>query len=375
MDFEQALIHTQQRLSREGSDIGSLLENAKNWTPATLVGEREWGRILERARNLPISMGAFPFGFEFPLHTKSPEADFVASVKAGTLTSSIFYERARASSEDRLAGSIVNLFDEMDGEDPTLRNIVDRKTMLEFDVGSAKDADPELPGFFLRPGLKPIMGNKGQVDDVLTVARALYSCVGWQLSRAEEGRLAQVYKAQPNDTRMDSFGIFPSRGRGIRLAIMGINSSCELDTFLKAIGWPGETAMVDEVVQSFQERAQITRNGINLDVQGDCIGPTLGLTAMVKQRYTNDPRYFLDETDLWLPFLDALYQEDIVVREKVDALEGWLAKPGILYGKSGRFVLMRGIHHMKIVISDGLLSQAKAYVYMMLSALDSKVGI
>ena len=39
----------------------------------------------------------------------------------------------------------------------------------------------------------------------------------------------------------------------------------------------------------------------------------------------------------------------------------------MLYGKSGRFVLLRGIHHIKLVVSGNRLQKAKAYVFMVLS--------
>ena len=39
----------------------------------------------------------------------------------------------------------------------------------------------------------------------------------------------------------------------------------------------------------------------------------------------------------------------------------------MLYGKTGRYVLLRGIHHIKLVISGNKLRKAKAYVFMVLS--------
>ncbi len=369
MNFEKTLLQTQNRLSNEGSNMGNLLEMSKKWTPETLIGEDEWKKILGRARNLPISMGAFPFGFEFPLHSSSPGADFGVSLTGGTPTSNIFCGRAK-SGTDKLAEALAKLFERMDCEDSKLPSIVGQKVMLEFDIGSAKKAIPELPGFFLRPGSIPIIGGEGQFNDILTVTDALFSSVGWELDLAEKRKLEQIYRSQPNGTRMDSFGIFPSRSRGIRLAVMGINSSSELNSFLRNIDWPGNSSTVQGVVKDLQEHANIVQNGVNLDVQGENLGSVLGLTAMVKKRYTNDPRYWLDDTDLWYPFLDVLSQVDIVIQGKLSALKGWTAKPELFYGKTGRFVVLRGIHHVKMVFSDGVLSKVKAYVFMVLTSVD-----
>ena len=56
-----------------------------------------------------------------------------------------------------------------------------------------------------------------------------------------------------------------------------------------------------------------------------------------------------------------------MVPEKIEALAGWVSKPTMLFAKSGRFVLLRGIHHIKLVISGNQLRKAKAYVFMVLS--------
>ena len=187
------------------------------------------------------------------------------------------------------------------------------------------------------------------------------------MNAAERKNVERVYLAQPEDTRMDSFGVFPSRSRAIRLAIMGFKSQQELCSYLGNAGWPGQVSAVDSVITRFKDRANIVRHGANIDVLEDGVGPTLGLTLIVKQRYTKDSRYWLDGLTDWDPFLEALRHEDLVVPEKLAALAGWVSKPTTLFGKSGRYVLLRGIHHIKLVISGNQLRQAKAYVFMVLS--------
>ena len=104
--------------------------------------------------------------------------------------------------------------------------------------------------------------------------------------------------------------------------------------------------------------------GWNIDVREEGLGPTLGLTLIVKQRYTKDSRYWLDGLTDWDPFLDALSHEDIVRPEKLAALADWVSKPTPLFAKTGRFVLLRGIHHIKLVLFENHLRKAKAYVFM-----------
>ena len=367
MDIDAAVALTQDRLAEEGGTMGELLGHFRNRVSPVLIGDPQWELILERAGKLPITMGALPFGFELPLHANEPRADFGVSLASGTRTAALFRERARADATDETARVITRLFGQMETEDSALHDIVGRKLMLEYDIGSAGDGGRSLPGMFLRPGERPILGARGQATDVLVVADALFSCLGWEMSGPERENIERAYLAQPEGTRMDSFGVFPSRSRALRLAIMGFRSRQATWRYLEDTGWPGHLPAVDSVIARFDERASIQRTGVNIDVRKEGVGPTLGLTLIVKQRYTKDSRYWLDGLTDWEPFLKALSHEDLVVPEKLGALAGWVSKPTTLFGKSGRFVMLRGIHHIKLVVSGDRLREAKAYVFMVLS--------
>ncbi|MYE94354.1 MAG: hypothetical protein F4238_13445, partial [Gemmatimonadetes bacterium] len=294
MDTDAAVALTQDRLAEEGGTMGELLGHFRNRVSPVLIGGPQWERILESAGKLPITMGALPFGFELPLHASEPRADFGVSLASGTRTAAFFRERARADGTDETASVITRLFGRMETEDSPLREIVGRKLMLEYDIGSARPGGRSLPGMFLRPGERPILGARGQAADVRVVADALFSCLGWEMSELERENIERAYLAQPDGTRMDSFGAFPSRSRFIRLAIMGFRSRRATWRYLEDTGWPGHIPAVDSVIARFDERASIQRTGVNIDVREEGVGPTLGLTLIVKQRYTKDSRYWLD---------------------------------------------------------------------------------
>ena len=364
MDIDEAITLTQRHLAQEGETMGDLIGHFRSKVSPVLVGEPQWKRIVECAGGLPITLGALPFGFELPLHDRRPQADLGVSLASGTATAEFF----RAAEGDETAGIVTRLFSQMDATNSRLREIVGPKLMLEFDIGSAGEGERPLPGVFLRPGERPIVGASGQVDDVNVVVDALVSGVGWASNGAERRQVQRAYLAQPRDTRLDSFGVFPSRERAIRLAVMGFKSQRETCTYLEEAGWPGDLAAVRGVMSRFRQRANIVRSGANIDVREDGLGPTLGLTLIVKQRYTNDSRYWLDGLTDWDPFLGALAEEEIVAPDKLAALADWASTPTPIFGKAGRYVLLRGIHHIKLVITDGALRQAKAYVFLVLSA-------
>ena len=367
MEIDEAVALTQDRLAEEGGTMRELLAHFREVISPILIGDSEWERVQECAGKHPITMGALPFGFELPLHEHKPEADFGVSLASGTRPAAFFLERAKTEKTDETAKSIARLFRQMDTEDSPLREIVGRKVMLEYDIGSATGVERPRPAMFLRPGERPIIGASGQVHDVRMVVDALVSCVGWEKNDAERGNVERVYLAQPEDTRMDSFGVFPSRSRAMRLAIMGFKTQQAIRSYLEEAGWPGEISAVDAVISRFKERASIARIGVNLDVREHGVGPTLGLTLIVKQRYTKDSRYWLDGLTDWDPFLEALSQEALADPAKLTALADWVSSPKTLFAKSGRYVLLRGIHHIKLVISGNQLRQAKAYVFLVLS--------
>ena len=367
MHIDEAVLRTQERLAQEGQNMSELLGYFRERISPSLIGEIHWKWILDRAETLPIEMGAFPFGFEIPLHDTKPIADFGVSLASGTRTATFYEELLRTNRADDTAKAIVRLFELMESKESKLRDIVGRKLMLEFDIGSVLDDLHKTPGMFLRPGERPVMGSGKQIADVMNVVDALVSCVGWIRNETERKNVEHAYLAQPEHTRMDSFGIFPSRFRSIRLAVMGFKSTKELCTYLENTGWPGEIPAVESVVSRFRERANVVRIGINIDVQESGLGPSLGLTLIVKQRFTKDSRYWLDGLTDWDPLLRALSFEDAVVADKLKELEGWKSKPTVLFAKSGRFVLLRGIHHIKLVVSDNRIRKVKAYLFLVLS--------
>ena len=138
---------------------------------------------------------------------------------------------------------------------------------------------------------------------------------------------------------MDSFGVFPSRSRAIRLAIMGFKSRRGNTLLSRRDGLAGRVPGCRLRHRTLQGTCEYRENRCEYRRAEEGVGPTLGLTLIVQQRYTKDSRYWLDGLTDWDPFLEALSHEDIVVPEKLAALADWVSKPTMLFAKSGRFVM------------------------------------
>lgn len=371
MDFEEGLARTQERLADEANSFAEVLERLRSLIPAELIGEVEWQDVLERARPLPETIGAFPFGFELPLHERRPGADLGVSVVGGTGPGTFFEETGRSKTADHSAAGIARLLRETESENSPLRRVIGRKMMLEYDVASAAmDAPPE-PGIFLRPAERPIVGGGNRLRDVGIVLDALVSAIGWTPDTAERRLAEQVFEAQRPHTRIDSFGAFPSRERAIRMAVTGFRNSRDVAEFLGRVGWPGQRSAVISTVSQFEEPERFASLGVHLDVHADGLGRTLGLSFLAKERVAKDSRYWLDDLRLWTPFIDVLSEAGLAVGEKLAALAKWSPGPTTLFGASGPFVLLRGIHHFKLVLARDRIDQVKCYPFMVLIAAPS----
>ncbi len=368
MNFGQGLVFTQERLSREAGSLGELLARLRGRVSPVLIGDREWRHLLERAGKLPVTMAALPFGFELPLHEHRPGADLGVSVVGGTGSEAYFEDLVRSGNENPAISGIVRLLRETGRDDSHLGQVIGRKMMLEYDVWSAPGGAKPAPGVFLRPAERPIMGggDDERIQDIRVVLAALVSAVGWNFDTAERRLTERVHLAQPADTRIDSFGAFPARKRAVRLAVTGFRSLHDIAVFLERAGWRGEAVL--STASSLEQRGGFENLGVHIDVRADGLGSSLGLSFIAKHRVANDPSYWLDRPDLWTSFFNGLRKEKLAVQEKLEALAAWSPGPTTLFGSSGAFVLVRGIHHVKFVLIGNRIAQVKAYLFMALTA-------
>lgn len=368
MDIGSDWAATEERLAREAVSLGEVLEGLRGFVSPVLIGASEWLQLLDRARELPASLAAYPFGFEFPVHEQRPGADLGVSVVGETGPAAFFEQGAKSEDADPSATAIASLLSETHSADSPLGRIVGRKMMLEFDVDMAPPGERPDPGVFLRPAEAPIVGGEGRrgLEALGIVLDGLVSAVGWNPDPAEVRQCERIYLALEPDAKVESLGAFPSRERVLRFSATRFRSTSSLVAFLERAGWPGSLSLAAETVSRFEARGAFVSVGANMDVLAEGCGPTLGLSILAKQREPNDPAYWVDRPGQWSAFLDVLREDGLAVPEKLAALTDWTQGPTVLFGKSGPFVLMRGIHHAKLVLVENRLDKLKVYVFMLL---------
>lgn len=367
MNLEEQCSATETLLSSEAGSLGELLELLRDRVSPALIGDPEWMRLQECARELPATIAAFPFGFELPLHERRPHADLGVSVVGGTVSATFFEKEGASKDAGSSAAGIAGLLRATEPGDSPLRQVVGRKMMLEYDIEATLGGGRADPGLFLRPAERPILGDGAdqRLRDIGCVLDAIVTAAGWRPDAAEHRQVERVYRAQTPGTRIDSFGAFPSRERAIRLAVSGFRTSCEIVAFLERAGWPGQRATAASAVSRLEERGAFVGAGVHFDVHADGLGPTLGLSFLAKKREANDPRYWVDSPDQWTSFLNCLRAEGHGLGEKIAALAQWSSGAEPLFCRSGAFILMRGIHHIKLVLKGDRVEQAKGYVFFL----------
>ena len=362
---EESRAAIERHMLAQASSLGALVEQFRSHISPVLIDGPGWDKLLERARALPVSLGAFGFGFELPLHQREPRADLGVGLFEGSRSASHFLEWRRSNDADSSTAATARLLHELGREGSDLRRIAGNRMLLEYDVDPAHRGAPPDPGLFLYPAadMLPGEGSVRQIEDLGVVTGAVAAAGGWEPDAAERAQIERVYQAMAPDTYIGVVGAFPSRDRAIRLASLGFRATGAAMEFLERIGWPGSHAIVASTLSHFEDRDAFKRIGVHVDVSARGVGPTLGLSLYpALQEWLKDIRH-------WIPLMDGLRELGLAVPEKLSALADSSTGTDVLPGKSGQFMLMRGIHHIKLTVADDRIDQVKAYVFYLLFAI------
>ena len=333
----------EERLLSEAESLGALLGTLTDCVSPVLLDEAHWPPILAAAERWPVTCGALAFGFEFHLLDPRPRADFGLTLVPCGRTADWIKRQAEAGTAPPFMSRLAGLLDEMGIEGGPLNREIDR-AMLEIDIASAPSGTPKGPGVFLYFRERAA----GERPEVKVVLAALNAAVGWA-DDSDEHRLAErVQRAVPPGARLISLGAFPSRGRGLRLTALGFRKGAELADFLRAVGWCGPYDALADIIARLEKSGAFERLGVMLHGCGDVLDTRLGL-------------YLRQRPSALTALREGLGGEGCL-ESKLSGLRATATSPVALWGKTGEFTLLRGINHVKLVLSEAGLEQVKAYV-------------
>ena len=368
MNIDEHWSHTEERLLHEADSLAALLQQLRGRISPVMIGEPAWEKLVERARELPVTMAAFPFGFEYPMHELRPEADLGVSVVAGSRTAASFEQAGGAEDADPSTAGIAWLLDELEREDSPLGRIAGGKMLLEYDVDASGGGAQPDPGVFLYPEEQVLVGDGQRFPDLSVVVDAVASATGQNLETAGRREIERVYRATTPEMSVRSVGAFPSRESGIRLAITGFRKTHDAVAFLERAGWPGRRSTVASIASRLEERRAFAYMGVHFDMSAGGVGPTLGLSF-----YARDEQWLKDLRH-WTALIDGIREERLAVPEKLSELANSSSGATSLFGKSGPFLLVRGIHHLKLVLTGDQVEQVKAYVFLLMLGIRPQGG-
>ena len=205
--------------------------------------------------------------------------------------------------------------------------------------------------------------------DLGLMADAITSATGKELDRATRRQIEELYLAMEPESMVAGIGFFPARRGGLRFNVEGFRKGCSAVAFLERAGWSGQRPFVASILSRYRERGAFTHLGVHLDAGADGVGPALGLSF-----YAGETAW-VEDVRCWQPLIDGMQEDGLAVSEKLSALaDTWLGVITV-FGASGPFVLVRGIHHIKFTVTGDRIEQVKAYVFMLMLRSASFTGL
>ena len=369
MSVREDWVYTEERLADLTGSMAQLLMAIRAYISARLIEGDGWQELLVRASEVPATLGAFPFGFEIPLQDERTTADFGVTLVGGSRTAAGYQERNRLGETDRSAATLAWLLNETDREDSLLRRAVGRKMLLEYDIDPMPGDERPDPGVFLYPVDDVLASGSERLRELDAIHDALAHVGGWDQDPAERRVLRRLYRTLPPDTLIRACGTFPSRERTMRIAVTGFRTACDVRAFLERADWPGSAAAVEDTVSFFETRQAFAYLGVHFDITGDGVGPRLGLSFFARERE------WLKDIRFWTALLDSLNGQEYALSDKLQELTRCSTGSTTLMSRSGPIMLVRGIHHIKLVITGDQVDQAKAYVFFLMMCKRAKDGI
>ncbi|MCY3747299.1 MAG: hypothetical protein OXH05_13835 [Acidobacteria bacterium] len=353
---------TEQALRREAASLEALLLPFAGRLSPLLIGEAEWRRVWERVGGLPVTLAAFPFGFELPLHEPRPIADLGLSLLGDSVSEEFYTAGARRADADPVTRAIGRLLDETRAEDSALRRVAGRKMMLEYDVPRTPDETAPHPGVFLYPAAGVLIGGAfaERRSDLGVVVDALVAALGWEPDALERREAERVFAALAPGAAIRGVGAFLSRSRAIRLAVTDFRNASELVAFLERADWRGNRGLVASVAGRMGRRHAFGTLGVHLDVRADGLGTNLGLS------FFPSAGEWVKDIEPWQALLDGLGEDGLGTPAKLSALKETSCGLEPVLGRAGSYLLLRGIHHVKLVLNPERVEQVKAYVFWLL---------
>ena len=362
MNIEESRAGLEKHMLAQPDSVGELLEQFRSRISPELIDGPGWDRLLQRARALPISLATSGFGFELPLHEPEPRGDLGVALFEGSLSAAHFEEWCRTRPDDPATAAAFRLLRAM-GRESEIQRIGGTKLMLEYDIDPGRAGPPPDPGIFLYPAPE-VLSSKDAVLGLTgfhAATDAVTAAAGWTLEGTERNQIERVFSAMPPGTHVGSVGAFPARSDGLRIAVTGFRKTRDFTDFLDRTDWPGQSEAVAPFLSEMEARDAFAHLAAHFDIPAHGgLGPALGVSF-----YARDVQWVKD-VDPWMELINGVGERGFALPDKLSALATAWSGAEAVFGRRSMLLLVRGIHHIKLVVSGGRFTQAKAYVFVLI---------
>ena len=361
MNIEESRAVLEKHMLAQADSVGELLEQFRSRISSALIGDCGWDRLLERARALPISLATSGFGFELPLHDPEPRADLGVALFEGSLSATHFEEWCRTQPDDPSTVSAFRLLRTM-GRESAIRRIGGTKLMLEYDIDPGRVGPLPDPGIFLYPAPDALScrDSVGGLEGFHAAADAVAGAGGWKLEAGERRQIERLFSAMPPGTHVGSVGAFPARSDGLRIAVTGFRKTRDFTAFLDRTDWSGRPEAVAPFLSAMEERDAFAHLAAHFDIPAHGgLGPALGVSF-----YARDTQW-VKEVEPWMELIDGVGEHGLALPDKLSALATSWPGAEAVFGRRSMLLLVKGIHHIKLVVADDRFAQVKGYVFVL----------
>jgi hypothetical protein len=335
----------------------SILPGVLPQVPNELIGMESRARVRDIAARLPAILAGSTFGFECPLATDNPEADFLVSI-SGVNGAALLSETATYAlqNDSAPAWSSVAELAELWADGQSIDNV-----WLEFDLTGETQFVPNL---FFQPVYAE--GNHQALREILSKIGTVL--LGRMISAELETSLTRCINALPERARIFQVGAMRARSLyGLRLCVDQIYLDRIL-FYLEQIGYRGDLDFVRATFISLQRRTDAYALHLDLCPELD-VG--IGLECYLNPLHSEDHQQVRLQQ-----LLRFLVEVGVCSKSKASAVARFpgtadverhsaewpvaLKKIGSFLGRSSTF--HRRLHHIKITFGESSRVQAKAYL-------------
>ena len=306
--------------------------------PRVLVGDRSWSRVLSLSRGLPLAVADHEFGFECPLGTPDPDADFgFAIAPRGVLASRL--SSCSPSLPFGLPRVLVRYFVDVPAGVPVLGPM-----LLEYDVRHGGG----LSGIFLT-SVRAV-----SFECPLQTLAVFALLVPFPGAPQRDGFSDVFFGLRRAGARVPSAGFFAGRSFPTCRIDATVDSFDGVPSALHASRWPGDAHQISEFFASLPMTFQYWVT-VDVGLCGDVL-PRLGIELHPPQVGGG---WTVATAQLWSPVLQALVDRGLCSPSKATALLRCHGPIG-LPTPYGVLRVNGGLNHLKFVFASGSVS-VKAY--------------